>query len=132
MSEKWDQRFMQMAALLASWSSDPRKQVGCILVDELHRVVATGFNGPPRGVDDVAEDDRLSVTIHAEVNAVLQAQRSFYTAYVWPVLPCSMCTAVLVQAGVQRIVSRREPAEKWRWDLGQHICDIHNIEVSLC
>jgi dCMP deaminase len=42
--DKWDQRYLEMAALVAGWSKDPRAGVGAVIVRN-NRVVATGFNG---------------------------------------------------------------------------------------
>ena len=126
---KWHRRYMDMAKLVASWSKDPRKQVGCVLTDELNRIVATGYNGPPRGLDSFKASDRLEVTIHAELNAILTSDREFVTCYTWPVLPCHACMAALAQSGVQRVVSLQEPSAKWRWDISQQICDTLGIEV---
>ena len=132
MSKKWDERYLQMACLIASWSKDPKQQVGCVLTDERNRIVATGYNGLSSGIDEYNEEDRLALTLHAEENAIFTSNRNFHTAYVWPYLPCSLCAARLAQAGVQRIVSKREPPVKWKPELTRYICDKKQIEVVLC
>lgn len=134
LGNKWDVRYLRLAREVASWSKDPKKQVGCVLVDELHRVVSTGCNGPPAKIElfDFTAEDRLAITIHAEVNALLQKTRDFYTAYIWPVMPCSQCMAALIQAGAQRVVSHSLPSTKWRWDLCVKMCDQRNVELILC
>ena len=48
---KWDKRFLEMAKLVASWSKDPSTQVGAVAVRN-RTVIAQGYNGFPRGVDD--------------------------------------------------------------------------------
>jgi dCMP deaminase len=120
-----------MACLVGSWSKDPVKQVGCVLVDSDNRVVATGFNGPPIHVDSVKPDERLAITIHAEINALLTADRQVHTAYIWPVAPCSQCMAALAQAGIKRIVSRRLPSEKWHPQITIEISQQLNIDIIL-
>lgn len=111
-SIKWDFRFMEVADLVATWSKDPSTKVGCVLVDQDRHIIATGYNGFPRGVDD--SEDRLTdrptkimMVLHAEANAVLQAVGPIVgaTAYVSH-RPCSGCSAMLIQAGVKRIVTR--------------------------
>ena len=52
LSNKWDIRFLEMAKLVASWSKDPSTQVGAIAVRN-RTVIAQGYNGFPRGVDDL-------------------------------------------------------------------------------
>ena len=51
LSNKWDIRFLEMAKLVASWSKDPSTQVGSVAVRN-RTVIAQGYNGFPRGVDD--------------------------------------------------------------------------------
>lgn len=128
---KWHRKYMDMAKLVSTWSKDPRKKVGCVLTDEYNQVVATGCNGPPRGVDNFSQEDRLAITIHGEINALLQATRPPVTAYVYPVLPCSQCMAALAQAGIQRVVSNSECSDKWRPDLTKKLCEAKQIEMLL-
>jgi dCMP deaminase len=100
-----------MAALVASWSKDPSTKVGCVLVDpRLHRVVGTGFNGLPHGVDDrpellISREEKLAFTIHAEENALIYARQSArgMTCYITHP-PCSTCAVKLIQAGIDRVV----------------------------
>ena len=53
--DKWDGRFLDAAALVASWSKDPSTRVGCVIVNERRHIVATGYNGFPKGVEDSVE-----------------------------------------------------------------------------
>ena len=48
----WDHRFLGLAQFIAGWSKDPSTQVGSVIADRMRRVVATGFNGLPSGVED--------------------------------------------------------------------------------
>ena len=110
MSDKWDGRLLRLATEIATWSKDPSTQVGAVIVDELHRIVGTGFNGFPRGVsDDGRLQDRpvkLNLIVHAEVNAILSAPQSVRgcTLYVWPLPTCCDCAKAVVQAGIRRVV----------------------------
>lgn len=118
MSEKWDERGMALARCVASFSRDPSTQCGCVLMDARHRIVGTGFNGFARGCDDDASiyadrERKYRRVIHSEVNAVLNAVGATEgtTAYVVPFPPCSNCAAVLIQAGVVRVVCPAASAE---------------------
>lgn len=51
----WDELFIKMAFLVSEKSKDPSTKVGCVLVDKDNTVLATGFNGFPRGVDEEYE-----------------------------------------------------------------------------
>ena len=75
---KWDARFIALASLVASWSKDPSTQVGAVIVDQDKRIVSTGFNGFPQGVNDAPVDREIKLlrTIHAEENALLFARRN--------------------------------------------------------
>ena len=58
MSEKWDKRFLDLAAHISTWSKDPSTKVGCVVVGEDREIRSTGFNGFPRGIKD--DEERLS------------------------------------------------------------------------
>lgn len=114
---------LHMARQVAGWSKDPSTKVGALAVRD-RRILATGFNGLPSGVgdDEARLRDRslkLAMSVHAETNLVAFAARSGVclagsTAYVWPLPPCSQCSAVLIQADVSRIVVPDFP-EPLRW-----------------
>ena len=110
---KWDERFLELAKQIASWSKDPSTQVGCVVVGPDREIRSTGFNGLPRGIED--SEDRLNnreikypMICHAEENAIMNAARigislKDCTAYVtWP--PCTRCARSLIQAGVSEII----------------------------
>ncbi len=112
--EKWDKRFLDLAALVAGWSKDPSTKVGAVIADPLCRVVSVGYNGLPHGMRDepgILEDRdlRLECTVHAEKNAILFAGCRLvgYTLYVFPVPPCGPCAAMIRQAGIRRVVVPR-------------------------
>lgn len=109
--DKWDKRFLDLAAHVAAWSKDPSTQVGCVLVDDRRRVIGMGYNGFPRGVDDSEEryadrPTKYLMVQHAEANAVLNATHEVRgaTAYITH-HPCATCAGLLIQAGVARIVT---------------------------
>jgi len=144
-SDKWDSRFMEMAFLVSTWSKDPGTKVGCVLVND-RRIIATGYNGFPQGISDLSDrfDDRdwkLMVTVHAEVNAILNAGKhgartegaTVYTTFP----PCSNCSSAIIQAGVSRIVCPpyKETPERWKKNflLGKSLMDESKIQITeLC
>lgn len=123
---KWDNRFLAMAKLVASWSKDPSTQVGAVIVDEKQRVRSLGFNGQPRGCADLTEisrEEKLLRTIHAEHNAVLFAGRAGgtegCTIYV-SAPPCARCAAFITQAGIRTVIHHPadpEFAVRWQDDM---------------
>lgn len=113
----WDQYFMSFAYLAAMKSKDAGTKVGAVIVDDEHEILATGYNGFPRGFDDTIESrhekpTKYQYTIHAEPNAVISAARKGLslkggTMYVtW--CPCDKCALVIVQSGVKEVVTHKE------------------------
>ena len=119
----WDEYFMAIADLAATRSTCLRRQVGAVVVKE-KRILATGYNGAPRGLAhclDIGclreelgipsgERHELCRAIHAEQNAVVQAATSgvditgstIYTT----TFPCSLCSKIIINSGIARIVCR--------------------------
>ena len=111
--------YMQTALAHASLSKAVRAQVGAVLVTS-HGVTLTGYNGTPRGLDNCCEElkpqpfphEPALVTkpevIHAELNCIMKAAREGVscidsTVYV-TLAPCVQCSAMMIQAGVKRLV----------------------------
>ena len=117
----YDEYFMSMAFLAATRSTCLRRQVGAILVKNKH-VLATGYNGPPKGMKHCNETgclrDELKVPsgerheicrgLHAEQNAIIQASVfgiSIDKSIIYVTdTPCVVCAKMLINAGVKEIV----------------------------
>ena len=91
---KWDYRFIKLAKEIASWSKDPSTKVGAIAVND-KRIIATGYNGFPKGIEDSNNrlsdrDTKLAFMVHAEKNLIYNATshgvclKKFYSLYLWP------------------------------------------------
>ena len=108
---KWDNRFLELAEMVSSWSKDPSTKVGAVITDGKH-VVSVGFNGFPPNCEDKEEwlNDRptkYKLVIHAEVNAIANANRSLRgtTLYSFPLCPCGECAKHIAVSGISRVVS---------------------------
>ena len=119
----WDKRFIDVANMVATWSKDPGTKCGAVLVSE-RRIIATGYNGFPQGIEDhnsryVNRETKLALTVHAEVNAILNAAKNGAktenaTLYItWP--PCVRCATAIIQAGVTRVVRPHLSTAPERW-----------------
>ncbi len=80
--DKWDQRFINLARLVSSWSKDPRKKVGAVITNPNRSVASLGYNGFARGMLRLRRRVALllsSVNLHVEVlhcsRAVAHIQR---------------------------------------------------------
>lgn len=120
-STKWDKRFLDLAKLCGSWSKDPSTQVGAVIVDDNNRIVSIGFNGFPQGVEDSEErlvdrEIKYDIIVHAEANALMFANKSVEgcTLYTWPFQPCSRCAGLIIQSGINRVVSVVHDDERWK------------------
>lgn len=120
-SLEWDLYFRQVCDAVAKKSPCLSRQIGAILVRD-KSIVATGYNGPPRGVPHCdpecprkaqgfksGEGLHLCPATHAEVNCVVNAARLGVstlgtTLYMNCLMPCVECLKVLINAGVREIV----------------------------
>ena len=109
----WDEYFMKLAMLASERATCPRMHCGCVLVKSKN-VIATGYNGSIPGDEHCDEagcllvDDHCVRTVHAEMNALIQATKRGHavdgaTAYVTN-MPCTTCAKSLITAGVKRVV----------------------------
>ncbi len=142
MNTKWDTRFVQLAALVASWSKDPSTSVGAV-VTKGNRIVSLGFNGFPHGTEDdpsIYQDRERKYrrVLHAEQNAILFAMRDLTgcTIYVTHA-PCARCTAQVIQAGLTRIVcpnpwANADYIDRWRDDVleTQAMCGESDVKLE--
>lgn len=116
----WDEFWIQHAILASSKSKDPSTQVGCVIVSQDNQLLSSGFNGFPRGIDEL-DDKRwerpikYSFVEHAERNAVFNAARYGIAlkgakAYLnWSPNPCEACSRALIQAGIVEIIGTDVP-----------------------
>lgn len=121
MRPSWESYFMDIATLVASRSTCRRRKVGAIAVKD-RRVLATGYNGAPRGLRDCLETGclreemkipsgerhELCRGIHAEQNVIVQAAvhgvglegADIYCTN----QPCLICAKMLINTGVKRVL----------------------------
>ena len=136
---KWDNRFMELAQHVAQWSKDPNTKVGAVIVDENRCVVSLGFNGFPRGVSDAEtnyedRDIKLSMIVHAEINAILTANRSVRGLTLYSsMFTCSECAKMIIQSGIKRVVAPVPKSERWQksFDISMKMYNDAEIKVEL-
>jgi dCMP deaminase len=116
--QETDRLYMQIAESYAGISKAIRKRVGACLVTSQGSILG-GTNGTARGSDNACERvltngelETLPETIHAELNCVLRAARegvSILGSTVYVTLSCCKpCAAMLIQAGVKRVVYKED------------------------
>ncbi len=111
----WDEYFMGVSLLSGKRSKDPSTQVGACIIDEEKKIIATGYNGAPRGIDDEDFpwsregdflDTKYAYVCHAELNAILNATKESLkncTIYV-ALFPCNECAKSIIQSGIKKVV----------------------------
>jgi dCMP deaminase len=104
---KWHQRFLELALHISEWRKDPSTKVGAVIVDDKRRVVGTGYNGFPRGIEDSIErlhdrPTKYRLVVHAEANSILNATTSIDGATIYCThFPCTGCAKLIIQAGIR-------------------------------
>lgn len=116
----WDDYFMQIAHLVKTRATCPRRQVGALIVRD-RRILSTGYNGAPRGLPHCppgGPDHDWPIgcmraghcirSLHAEQNALLQAALigvpcEGATIYV-TCQPCNTCAKMIINAGIVRVI----------------------------
>lgn len=141
--DKWDRRYLELARHISSWSRDPSTRVGAVIVRN-NKVVATGYNGFARDVDDDPErylnrELKYKLIVHAEINAILQAGNDCEYAHIYVSAPfcCSDCVKTIIQSGITRIVvydnTNPELLERWKdsIQISQLMMDEAGIEYTV-
>lgn len=137
-SIKWDNRFLDMAKLVSTWSKDPSTKVGAVIVDTNNRVVSVGYNGFPQKISDndrlENREEKYNIIVHAEANALMFANRSVngYTLYTYPFQPCSRCASLIIQSGIKRVVTIINEDKKWEenFKLAKRLLSEANIKLD--
>jgi dCMP deaminase len=126
--EVWARRYLELAALVATWSKDTSTKVGCVVVGPDREIRSTGYNGLPRGCDDRVKERherplKYKWTEHAERNSIYNASRfgaslkgcAIYCTHP----PCSDCARAIAQAGISVacFVNQGDLVERWAEDL---------------
>lgn len=121
---KWDDRMMDMAKLVSTWSScyKTNRKVGAVIAKD-KRILTTGYNGAGSGISSCVERgyclrEQMNIpsgtrhevcyAVHAEQNAIIQAAKlgvsvqgaTLYCTH----QPCSICAKMIINSGINRVV----------------------------
>jgi dCMP deaminase len=123
-----DRVYLDMARVLAQRSTCLDKQVGCVITNSDNVIIATGYNGAPRGVihctdkgycvKEKFDDPYECPSAHAEQNALLQCRvpEQIYTVYV-TLSPCISCIRIIMNTPCSRIVFQNEHKHTYARDM---------------
>jgi dCMP deaminase len=109
-----DEYFMGIALLSAHRSKDPITQVGACIVNNQQKIIGIGYNGFPTNCSDEhfpreksenMLDDKRTYVVHAEANAILNANQHLDNCKMYVSLfPCNECAKLIIQAGIKKII----------------------------
>jgi len=142
----WDLRYLKLAEHISTWSKDSTG-IGSVAIGDQGQVLAQGYNGFPRGVEDSQErydvkEDKYKFVVHSEMNVIYNASYNGVslrdsTLYVWGLPVCSECAKGIIQTGIKRVVmSSRDRistlplSDKWResFDLTKTLFEEAGVE----
>jgi dCMP deaminase len=142
----WDLRYLKLAEHISTWSKDSTG-IGSVAIGDQGQVLAQGYNGFPRGVEDSQErydvkEDKYRFVVHSEMNVIYNASYNGVslrdsTLYVWGLPVCSECAKGIIQTGIKRVVmSSRDRistlplSDKWResFDLTKTLFEEAGVE----
>jgi dCMP deaminase len=138
--QRWDKRYLKLAEFVAQWSKDPSTKTGAVLVSPKNFVVAVGYNGFPRGVEDTEtrlndRETKYKMIVHCERNAIISAAQDLagFTLYTWPFMSCSPCAGMVAQSGITRAVAHKNDNPRWQADfkLTQEIFAEAGVKLDL-
>lgn len=122
MRKDWDSYFLDIAFIVASRSTCPRRSVGAVIVKD-RRIKGTGYNGSAAELPHCTDEGCLIVndhcvrTIHAEVNALLECspeERSGATIYITD-RPCAECSKLIISSGIRKVMFARDYHFDFDW-----------------
>ena len=129
----WDTYFMEIAHLVKTRATCPRRQVGAVIVKD-RRILSTGYNGAPQGLPHCPpEGDQHDWpkgcmraghcirSLHAEQNALLQAAKigvpcEGATIYV-TCQPCNNCAKMIINAGIESVIYEGDYPDEFSLEL---------------
>lgn len=139
----WFKKFIDATKLVASWSKDRSRKVGAIIVNDDNRIIATGYNGMPIGVNDDVDSRherpiKYLYTEHAERNAIYSAALSGIstkgTTIVLMWFPCADCARGIIQSGIKEVKCKEPDMNDTIWGtsfkVSKEMLDEAGVKIS--
>lgn len=104
----WDEYFGVQTQAIALRSDDAETKAGAIIVNKNNRIIATGYNGTPRGTNlPKTRPEKYPFMCHAEENCLLFSPedltgcRLYFTGLP---CPCNICARMMIQKGIREVI----------------------------
>jgi len=120
--------YIKIAVTLSQRSTCLDKQVGCIVTNRKNEIIASGYNGAPRGelhcislgycIKEAFHNLNRCPSAHAEQNALLQCRvpEQIHTIYT-TLSPCISCIRIIMNTPCERIVFLNEHKHPYAKDM---------------
>jgi len=145
-SSAWDRKFLALAQHISTWSKDPSKKIGAVAVGQNRNILATGYNGFPKGIQDTEErlnnrETKYELVVHAEMNCIYNAVENGVSLkgahlYVYGLPICHECAKGVVQVGIGRVIVEDALCAEQRWSdsfaKSKRIFYEGNVAVNYC
>jgi dCMP deaminase len=145
-SSAWDRKFLELARHISTWSKDPSKKIGAVAVGLNRNILATGYNGFPKGIQDTEErlndrETKYELVVHAEMNCIYNAVENGVSLkgshlYVYGLPICHECAKGVVQVGIGRVIVEDTLCAEQRWSdsfaKSKRIFFEGNVVVNYC
>lgn len=107
-----------IAKELSKLSSCRSRNVGCVITDKYDRMIGSGYNGIPSGIEHICqkkgclrkehnpgENIKECFAIHAEANALMHCNdiKNIKNIFIWGASPCVDCTKLICNSTVENI-----------------------------
>ena len=148
--------YLDIAESVLERSSCIRRAFGAVIVKN-DEIIATGYNGAPRGRKNCGDlgycmREKLQIprgeryemcrSVHAEQNAIISAARKDIidstlflvgkevvgNKYVKNAMPCMFCKRFIINAGISKIVIRKDKEEYIEVDVDNFITNDDSLE----
>ena len=126
-----NESFIKIAISVSALSKCTRKKVGAVIVDKDYRVISVGYNGTPKGVENVCEENgqTKATVIHAELNAILFAKTDLTDCKLFVTMsPCLHCSSLIIQTGITEVYY----LEQYRDTAGIDFLMTYGIKIQQC
>lgn len=133
---------IEIVEKVSQFSKDPSTKVGALAIDDNFRVLSIGYNGLPSkypdNYEELSREKKLAITIHAEINCILNAAKngvSLKDSTMYISEPCcSNCAAAMVNAGIKKVVFPSNYSLSKAWlesiDLAKQVFKTCKVEIE--
>jgi dCMP deaminase len=104
---------LEIAAVWAKRGTCAKRQVGCVIADYKGYIIASGYNGQPRGYPHCDKDTPCNaftnptlscMAIHAEMNALMRCPNVDIAFSIFITeKPCDKCRLMIMNTGIEAI-----------------------------